>query len=57
MGGHLRRAATFEDLPANAQAYVLRVEELIGARISAIGVGPGRDEIIERFPLKPAVAG
>ncbi len=41
----------FEDLPANAQAYVLRVEELIGARVSAIGVGPGRDEIIERFPL------
>ncbi len=43
----------FEDLPANAQAYVLRVEELIGARVSAIGVGPGRDEIIERFPLNP----
>ena len=48
---------SFEDLPANAQAYVLRVEELIGARVSAIGVGPGRDEIIERHPLKPAVAG
>ena len=48
---------SFEDLPANAQAYVLRVEELIGARVSAIGVGPGRDEIIERYPLKPAVAG
>ena len=47
---------SFEELPANAQAYVLRVEELIGARVSAIGVGPGRDEIIERFPLKPAVA-
>ena len=29
---------TFEELPANAQAYVLRVEELIGARVSAIGV-------------------
>jgi len=44
-------ARTFADLPANAQAYVLRLEELIGARISAIGVGPGRHEIIERFPL------
>ena len=42
---------TFEDLPENAQRYVLRVEELIGARVSAIGVGPGRDEIIERHPL------
>ncbi|NUS41741.1 MAG: adenylosuccinate synthase [Terrabacter sp.] len=47
---------SFDELPANAQAYVLRVEELIGARVSAIGVGPGRNEIIERFPLKPAVA-
>lgn len=47
---------SFDELPANAQAYVLRVEQLIGARVSAIGVGPGRDEIIERFPLKPAVA-
>ncbi len=47
---------SFDDLPANAQAYVLRVEELIGARVSAIGVGPGRDEIIERFPLNPNAA-
>ncbi|HIZ99511.1 MAG TPA: adenylosuccinate synthase [Candidatus Janibacter merdipullorum] len=45
---------TFEELPANAQAYVLRVEELIGARVSAIGVGPGRDEIIQRHPLLDA---
>ena len=43
---------TFEDLPANAQAYVLRVEELIGARVSAIGVGPGRDAIIERHDMR-----
>ncbi|MBK8470478.1 MAG: adenylosuccinate synthase [Candidatus Phosphoribacter sp.] len=42
---------TFEDLPAAAQAYVLRVEELIGARVSAIGVGPGRDAIIVRHDL------
>jgi len=42
---------TFEDLPANARAYILRVEELIGARVSTIGVGPGRDEIIERHSL------
>jgi adenylosuccinate synthase len=44
---------TFEELPENAQRYVLRVEELIGARVSAIGVGPGRDEIIQRHPLNP----
>ena len=42
---------SFEELPPNARAYILRVEELIGARVSAIGVGPGRDEIIERHSL------
>lgn len=41
----------FEDLPVAAQAYVKRVEELAGTRISAVGVGPGRDEIIELHPL------
>ena len=42
---------TFEDLPKNAQQYVLRVEELIGARVSAIGVGPSRDATISRHSL------
>jgi adenylosuccinate synthase len=39
---------SFSDLPKNAQAYVHRVEELTGAPVSAIGVGPGRDETITR---------
>jgi adenylosuccinate synthase len=39
-------AKSFEDLPANAQAYVRRIEELSGARVSAIGVGPGRNETV-----------
>jgi adenylosuccinate synthase len=47
----LTTCRSFEDLPVNARAYILRVEELIGARVSAIGVGPGRDEIIERHSL------
>ena len=37
---------TFGELPANAQAYVRRVEELSGSRISSVGVGPGRDQTI-----------
>ncbi|MBY6412565.1 adenylosuccinate synthase [Rhodococcus sp. BP-252] len=41
-------ARTFEDLPQNAQNYVLRLEELSGAHISCIGVGPGRDQTIVR---------
>ncbi|MGK8521002.1 adenylosuccinate synthase [Nocardia asteroides] len=44
-------ARTFEELPANAQAYVLRLEELSGARISCIGVGPGRDQTIVRHDV------
>jgi adenylosuccinate synthase len=42
----LAEAKTFADLPANAQAYVRRVEELSGAPVSAIGVGPGRDQTL-----------
>ncbi len=37
---------SFEDLPKAAQAYVKTLEELIGAPVSGIGVGPGRDEVI-----------
>jgi adenylosuccinate synthase len=43
----LSHCRTFDELPANARAYVARVEELCGARVSAIGVGPGRDQTIE----------
>ncbi|NKY46747.1 adenylosuccinate synthase [Nocardia cerradoensis] len=44
-------ARSFEDLPANARAYVERLEELSGARVSCIGVGPGRDETIVRHDI------
>ncbi len=37
---------TFDELPKNTQAYVNRIEELCGARISGIGVGPGREQSI-----------
>ncbi|MGI9226330.1 MAG: adenylosuccinate synthase [Candidatus Nanopelagicaceae bacterium] len=36
----------FEDLPVNAQKYVKYLEEISGAPMSAIGVGPGRDQTI-----------
>jgi adenylosuccinate synthase len=42
----ISEARTLEELPANARAYVERVEQLSGARISAIGVGPQRDATI-----------
>jgi adenylosuccinate synthase len=36
----------FEDLPKAAQAYVKALEEMIGAPVAGIGVGPGREQII-----------
>ncbi|HRO93778.1 adenylosuccinate synthase, partial [Citricoccus sp.] len=39
-------ARTMEDLPANARDYVLALEKMSGTRISAIGVGPGRDQVV-----------
>jgi adenylosuccinate synthase len=44
-------ARTFEDLPTNAQDYVLAIEAMSGSRISAIGVGPDREAIIVRHDL------
>ncbi|KQM59395.1 adenylosuccinate synthase [Agreia sp. Leaf210] len=44
-------AREFSDLPLNAQNYVLAIEKMSNARISAIGVGPGRDEIVVRHDL------
>jgi adenylosuccinate synthase len=39
-------ARTLADLPPNARRYVEALEEMSGARISAIGVGPGREETV-----------
>ena len=35
---------SFDELPQTTQNYVNRLEELSGAQISVIGVGPGREE-------------
>jgi len=42
----ISKAKTVADLPKNAQEYVKFLEKVSGAPISAIGVGPGRDETI-----------
>jgi adenylosuccinate synthase len=47
----LSRCRTFDELPPNARAYVARLEQLCGARVSAIGVGPGRDQTITLHDL------
>jgi adenylosuccinate synthase len=44
-------ARTMEDLPPNARAYVEAVEEMSGARISVVGVGPERAATVVRHDL------
>ena len=40
----ISKASTFDDLPPNARAYVEAVEQMIGAPVAAVGVGPRRDQ-------------
>ncbi|KNY04661.1 MULTISPECIES: adenylosuccinate synthase [unclassified Microbacterium] len=44
-------ARTFDDLPKNAQDYVLALEGMSNTRISVIGVGPERDQVVVRTDL------
>jgi adenylosuccinate synthase len=47
----ISKAQTLEDLPGNARNYVTAVAEMIGAPVSAIGVGPRRDQTLQLRPL------
>lgn len=42
----LSQIKNFADLPDLAKAYLKRVEELTGARISLLGIGPSRDQTL-----------
>lgn len=49
----ISKARDISDLPKNARDYIAFLEEISGAPMSAIGVGPGRDEtIVTRDLLK-----
>jgi adenylosuccinate synthase len=47
----ITKAREFSDLPKAAQEYVEALEKMLGQRISVIGVGPGREEVIVRHDL------
>jgi adenylosuccinate synthase len=47
-GTDISSARKWEDLPENAQKYVLYIEEQIGCHIKYVSVGPERDSIIIR---------
>ena len=42
----ISKAKSLDQLPANARAYVRYLEEISGAPVSAVGVGPERDQTI-----------
>ncbi|MDQ0643650.1 adenylosuccinate synthase [Microbacterium murale] len=44
-------ARSFDDLPKTAQEYVLALKKMSKTRISVIGVGPARDQVIVRHDL------
>ncbi|MCI1018590.1 adenylosuccinate synthase [Microbacterium sp. C5A9] len=44
-------ARSFDELPKNAQDYVLALEGMSNTRISVIGVGPERDQVVVRHDL------
>jgi adenylosuccinate synthase len=46
--GDISGIQDYEELPENARAYVERLEDLMGVEISAISVGPGREQTIYR---------
>lgn len=46
-------ATTLAELPANAQAYLARIEELAGIPIDIVSTGPDREQtIIKRHPFE-----
>lgn len=46
-------AKSLEDLPANARAYLKRIEEVVGCPIDIISTGPDREEtIVLRHPFQ-----
>jgi adenylosuccinate synthase len=49
----ITKCRTVQEMPDNARRYVERIEELAGARVSVVGVGPGRDENVLLHPLLP----
>jgi len=42
----ISNATSFDQLPPEARDYVKALEDMSGAPISAIGVGPGRDQTL-----------
>jgi adenylosuccinate synthase len=43
---------SFDELPAAAQAYVERIEQLVGVPVCWVSIGPRREQLLERRPTE-----
>jgi adenylosuccinate synthase len=43
----ISKLTSVEQLPANAIAYLQRIEALVGVPVRWIGLGPGREQTVE----------
>jgi adenylosuccinate synthase len=46
--GDISRIESYQDLPANAKAYVEKLEDLLGVDITGVSIGPGREQTLYR---------
>ena len=46
--GDISGCKSYDELPENAKRYIERVEQLVGCRISMVGVGPNREQNLLR---------
>lgn len=53
----VRAVRRYEDLPGTARAYIERIEVLVGAPVSIIGLGPERSQILVRGRVAELVGG
>jgi adenylosuccinate synthase len=49
----ISKARAFGDLPPNARSYITALEQMIGAPVCAVGVGPRRDQTLQLRSLLP----
>jgi adenylosuccinate synthase len=43
----ISKARTLDELPPNARAYIAALQDMIGAPVCAVGVGPRRDQTLQ----------
>ncbi len=46
--GDISKCRTYDELPEDCKAYIAKLEELCGCSIKMVGVGPSRDQNLER---------